>query len=489
MTLSWYLPFIPEKNENIVIQPYKSLSTQEDIQKKFNEIVEHLKAEYSEANYRLLFFPNTLLPCCYIHSKHEKLKVIQESIYNFEASLYFTVIIDSQCGGYCGYNPEFESLSSDIWDSMSMKGLTLDNLIEAIQKLNIQSSSQVNVMFGPTYDYDIKQWTTRASIWVGYTDPTMRHFLLARDESRVEICYVNSRAFPVQYWSMTSNLLTRYSDTDKTLRHKWGREIGIRCNVFEDHFRDGSLGPSIKSMFPDWNVPETWFLTAAHIFEHPEIRFDYSFARQHGEVLNYMDKHVGRLISVNRQQQLAVVKKNSYNTNDLKVKVTSNFYIPCNCGLGIDDFDKVGWERDIYKSGATTGLTKGTLSSWGVTINPSYGENNPGRLTPFIIVRRKDIKFSEEGDSGSTVFFVNDHNEAEVIGILEGYWKHHLQWQLSAVTPFNLEELKEWIMELNDTTVRNDNTSLDSEIDDFQERVDPSNENHHIATCWGCRIN
>lgn len=470
------------------------MTTQEDIQTKFNEIVEHLKAEYSEANYHLLFFPDTLLPCCYIHTKHEKLKVIQESIDNLRASLYFTVIIDSQCGGYCGYNPEFESLSSNIWDSMSFEGLTLDTLNEAIQKLNIQSSSEVNVMFGPTYDYNIKQWTSHASIWVGYTDPIMRHFLLVRDESRVEICYVNSRAFPVQYWSMTSNLLTRYSDTEKTLRHKWGREIGIRCNVFEDHFRDGSLGPSIKSMFPHWNVPKTWFLTAAHIFEYPQRSKRYYFAQQHREVLNYMDEHVGRLISVNKVRQLAVVEM-ICNRNDSKVKVNSNSYninpnsyISCNRGLGTLEQMK-GWEREIYKSGATTGLTNGTLSSWGRTINPSYDENNPGAKSPFIIVRKKDIKFSEEGDSGSTVFFVNDQNKAEVIGIVEGYWKHHLQWELSAVTPFYLEELEEWIMELNDTTARNDNTSLVSEIDDSQERVDPSNENHHLATGWGCRIN
>jgi hypothetical protein len=501
MTLSWYLPFISEKTENIVIQSTEILTTHEDIQTKFNEFIEYLKAEYSEANYRLLFFPDTLLPCCYIHSKREKLKVIQESIDNFQASLYFAVIIDSQCGGYCGYNPEFESLSSDIWDSMSMEGLMLDTLNEAIQELNIQSSSEVNVMFGPTYDYKIKQWTTRASIWVGYTDPIMRHFLLARDESRVEVCYVNCIAFPVQYWSMTTHLLASYPDTAKISRRGWEKEIGIRIKLPEDLNGKpcsscGSLGPSIKSMFPDWNVPKTWFLTAAHIFEYPETKFDYSFALQHREVLNCMDKHVGRLISVNKVQQLAVVEVYSCNINDLKVKVTSNSYIPCNRGLGIHDFDILeqtkGWESEIYKSGATTGLTNGTLSSWGVRVNPN-DKNTPGAKSPFIIVRKKDIKFSEEGDSGSTVFFVNDNNEAVVIGILEGYWDFHFKWHLSAVTPFFLEDFKKWIMELlNDTILINENTSLDSEIDDSQESVDPSKENHHIgenAIGWGCRIN
>ena len=34
-------------------------------------------------------------------------------------------------------------------------------------------------------------------------------------------------------------------------------------------------------------------------------------------------------------------------------------------------------------------------------------------------------------------------------------------------------------MELNDTIVRNENTSLDSEIDDSQEREDHIKENHH----------
>ncbi len=351
----------------------------------------------------------------------------------------------------------------------------------------------MNVMFGPTYelDYDAKQWTNRASIWVGYTDPIMRHFLLARDESRVEVCYVNSIAFPVQYWSMTTHLLTRYSDTEITLRHKWESEIGIKCNVSEGHIRKGSLGPSINSMFPDWNVPKTWFLIAAHIFEHPETKFDYSFALQHREVLNCMDKHVGRLISVNKVQQLAVVEVYSCNINDLKVKVTSNSYIPCNRGLGIDDFDILGqkkaWDREIYKSGATTGLTNGTLSSWGVRVNPN-DENNPGAKSPFIIVRKKNIKFSEEGDSGSTVFFVNDNNEAVVIGILEGYWDYHFKWHLSAVTPFFLEDFKKWIMDLNDTILRNENTSLDSEIDDSQESVDPSQIGEN-AIGWGCRIN
>jgi hypothetical protein len=249
-------------------------------------------------------------------------------------------------------------------------------------------------------------------------------------------------------------------------------------------------------MFPVWNVPETWFLTAAHNFEYPQGSENYSFALQHRGVLNYLDKHVGKLIGVNKVHKLAVVEMNSCKINDLKeVKITYNSYIPCIRGLGIDDFDILGqtkgWNREIYKSGATTGLTNGTLSSWGVTVNPSYDDNGPGKMSEFIIVRKKNIKFSEEGDSGSTVFFVNDNNKAVVIGIVEGYWKHHLQWELSAVTPFKLG-LKDWIMELNDTIVRNENASLVSEIDDSPEHVDPSKENHHIgenAIGWGCRIN
>jgi hypothetical protein len=207
-----------------------------------------------------------------------------------------------------------------------------------------------------------------------------------------------------------------------------------------------------------------------------------------------MDDHVGKLIGVNKEQQLAVVEINSCkkNVNDLKkVKVTSNSYIPCNCGLGIVDFDKVGWERDIYKSGATTGLTSGTLSSWGVRVNPN-DENTPGAKSPFIIVRKNNIKFSEEGDSGSTVFFVNDNNEAVVIGILEGYWDYHFKLHLSAVTPFFLDDFKKWIMDLNDTILRNENTSSVSEIDDSPEPVDSSTENHHTgenAIGCGCRIN
>jgi len=55
---------------------------------------------------------------------------------------------------------------------------------------------------------------------------------------------------------------------------------------------------------------------------------------------------------------------------------------------------KKGWEREIYKSGATTGLTSGTLSSCGHTINL----NNLGAKSPLIIVRNNNIKFSEEGD-------------------------------------------------------------------------------------------
>jgi hypothetical protein len=295
---------------------------------------------------------------------------------------------------------------------------------------------------------------------------------------------------------MTTHLLASYPDTAKISRRGWEKEIGIRIKLPEDLNGKpcsscGSLGPSIKSMFPDWNVPKTWFLTAAHIFEYPETKFDYSFALQHREVLNCMDKHVGRLISVNKVQQLAVVEVYSCNINDLKVKVTSNSYIPCNRGLGIHDFDILeqtkGWESEIYKSGATTGLTNGTLSSWGVRVNPN-DENNPGAKSPFIIVRKKNIKFSEEGDSGSTVFFVNDNNEAVVIGILEGYWDYHFKWHLSAVTPFFLEDFKKWIMDLNDTILRNENTSLDSEIDDSQESVDPSQIGEN-AIGWGCRIN
>lgn len=45
------------------------------------------------------------------------------------------------------------------------------------------------------------------------------------------------------------------------------------------------------------------------------------------------------------------------------------------------------------------------------------------------------------------------------------------------MTPFFPTELKEWIMEL-----RNDNASLDSEIDDFQE---PSNR-ENVTNCGCC---
>ena len=439
---------------------------EEDIKIKFNEIVEYLKADYPEVNYQLLYFPDTLLPCCYIHSKHEQLKVIQGSINNFQASLYFTVIIDSQCDGYCGYNPEFESLTSDIWDSMSIEGLTLDTLNEAIQKLNIQSSSEVNVMFGPTYDYDIKQWSSRASIWVGYIDPIMRHFLLIRDESRVEECSVNSRVFPVQYWSMTTHLLTRHSDTEETSRHWWEKEIGMNSIVSIDsdsrkpHFRKGSLGPSIKSMFPDFNVPKTWFLTAAHIFEHHKTKFDYSYALQHLEVLNYRDHQVGKLIGVNNDQQFAVIDMDDAND---KIKISDNWYIPFIGALGKDYFDLVGSNRDIYKSGATSGLTTGTLSSWGKKVIPRDEYTpQPGTYNDLIIVRKLNTKFSEKGDSGASVFFINNEDKAVVIGIVEAYWKFHGNWELSAVTPFCLQSLKDWITELNNNMLNNTNTSLSS---------------------------
>lgn len=39
------------------------------------------------------------------------------------------------------------------------------------------------------------------------------------------------------------------------------------------------------------------------------------------------------------------------------------------------------------------------LSSWGVTVNPSYDKNTPGAKSPFIIVRKQSNKFSEKGDS------------------------------------------------------------------------------------------
>jgi len=286
---------------------------------------------------------------------------------------------------------------------------------------------------------------------------------------------------------MTTHSLTRYPDTVNTLRRSWEKEIGIRCNVSEvlsvPHSRGGSLGPSINSMFPDWNVPKTWFLTAAHIFEYPETKFNYSFALEHREVQNYVDDHVGKLIGVNKEQQLAVVEINSckINLNDLKkVKVTYNSYIPCIRGLGIDDFDIVRWDREIYKSGATTGLTSGTLSSWGVRVNPSC-ENGPEAKSPFIIVRKDKFNFSEEGDSGGSVFFINNYNEATILGILEEYWDYHFKWHLSAVTPFFLKELKEWIMEL-----RNDNASLGSDIDDFLERFEPSDREN--VTNSGCCI-
>jgi len=480
MTLSWYFPFIPEETENVVIQPTESLTTQIFVEIKFNEIVDHLKAEYPDANYRLLYFPDTLLPCCYIHSRHEKLKAIQESIDNYQASLYFTVIIDSQCGGYCGYNPEFESLTSDIWDSMSFEGLMLDTLYGAIQQMNIQSSSEVNVMFGPTYDYNIKQWTSRASIWIGYTDPIMRQFLLTRDESRVEECYVNSTTFPVQYWSMTSLLLTRYSDTEDTLRHKWESEIGIKCNVSDGHIRKGSLGPSIKSMFPDWNVPETWFLTAAHNFEYPKQSGNHSFALQHHKVQNLSGTDIGELIGVRHDLKLAVVEIDSKSNNCYSIKITDQLYIPCTHALEISESDEIPWNEYIYKSGATSGLTSGMLSSWGVTLNPNVKEGWGGWYMdqmwanvssffaphPYIVVRKNKGSFSEKGDSGSSVFFINDQmTESTVIGILEGVLEPHISWPLSVVTPFSLEKLKKWTEELNSIrlnfTVINDITNID----------------------------
>ena len=208
-------------------------------------------------------------------------------------------------------------------------------------------------------------------------------------------------------------------------------------------------------MFPDWDVPNTWFLTAAHNFEHHKIKFDYSFALQHPQVLNYYDHPIGSLIGVKKDLLLAIVEMNSFNRNDLKV--TSNTYISCIRASGIDDFDIVTWKikRDIYKSGAITGLTTGTLSSWGAEVNPSYYYITPGHWKPFIIVRKCNNKFSKEGDSGGSVFFINDNNEATIIGVVEGYWKFHPFWKLSAVTPYDLQKLRQWIEDLNDTSVSN----------------------------------
>ena len=79
-----------------------------------------------------------------------------------------------------------------------------------------------------------------------------------------------------------------------------------------------------------------------------------------------------------------------------------------------------------------------------------------------IIVRKLNTKFSEKGDSGASVFFINKEGQAVVIGIVEAYWKFHGNWELSAVTPFCLQSLKDWITELNNNMLNNTNTSLSS---------------------------
>ena len=331
----------------------------------------------------------------------------------------------------------------------------------------------VFVMFGHRYDAASGAWDDSVAIWVCFEDPVRRYFQTSKSERR----QVSYKGIPVHYFSANSSFLS--NETFKTLTFKeieattegqldnWKEEaedfqyscgMGYAVERENGDRYSGTIGPNLKS-FPsnfekELNIkPDNYYFVSRHVVDKANTRNCY--------IYDLNRNRIGRLFAVHKFLDVAIIELYWEHTPDVKINVAHD-------RLEVRDFISFATHQsndqrhislgdltslNIFKSGQTTGVTKGHIYSWGIHVGTRYKPNEkeysahideqialaepPTINKQFYIyaIGNNGVNFADKGDSGSPVVAIQDDNSAKFIGIVEAVTDLYVNVRFCVILP------------------------------------------------------
>jgi hypothetical protein len=343
------------------------------------------------------------------------------------------------------------------------------------------------VLFGHYYNYEQEKWENKVTIWICFQNPIRRHFLINKNERRIE-SYLD---IPVQYFSASFSYEKEIiiNETHSGHYDRWSNTVPLSVGMgFKIAFENGksykaTIGPAVSTVFPnDTNIPTNWFFTVSHIFMDDDIGI--ACADGHA-ILNCNEQVIGKLIAVHSFSDWAIIEISNTITIMSEVKIDQNDnrlaidgsieFLSC----PFDNEENFKCPKTVFKSGSTTAVTKGNIYSWGVALNKTLFEKpiEDTLLTKHaIFVQRFNFGssstlgsnyFTTNGDSGSPVIAIygeDNEDKAMLIGIVKGLLNIHTEKILTVVNPINYQTLRDFVttVKINNVNDSNINTEFDA---------------------------
>lgn len=390
------------------------------VQNEFELVSAALQCKTSVSSCSLVFDALEGNPVCLIRVSSTEIMGECIDIAKNTKAMHISVIvaIDAALAHEC--DEEFSTFDEGLWDQLDWTVLMEKNQDLTLILNSFEFHSHATVMFGPRYDYETKNWTSEVSIWVCMRDFTWKSFLNKKREFRT----TDHSGLYVHYWVLDLNEQVRLSSqNDVKAWHKFdGQKIMPGCLFLLDINNPdvnpmGTIGPSLHTLFPEKLYPLNWFLTCSHTF-FGSIG-DYEFRAIIGEnnllcaeepflpigkLVHYFDKLDLAVVSIDTNYNYKVKLSN---TTSMDVPALEYLQEPVTATL-LNEYKK----RYVYKSGGTTGVTRGTVVTYGMECGGigRYGKFKRAhymyvQAKPEVLVSFYTPKFSDSGDSGGPVFF------------------------------------------------------------------------------------
>mmetsp|Transcript_15004 Transcript_15004/g.13552 ORF Transcript_15004/g.13552 Transcript_15004/m.13552 type:complete len:369 (+) Transcript_15004:105-1211(+) len=214
-----------------------------------------------------------------------------------------------------------------------------------------------------------------------------------------------------------------------------GMGFGVCITSDRLTMRFGTIGPSVKSIYPLNEIPDNWFFTSAEIFRTENGNYlDESY------VFDSRNNMIGSLISVNNVIGWAIIEiYRGICSPNVKISI-NGASLPI---IGTIHFDTViysdfNWPN-VFKSGSASGITKGKIFSWGQHINkkefPMHISDNVVKPNEILIQRvNSSESFAISGDIGAPLFFLKD-NSAVCAGLVTASLLIHENLKLTVISP------------------------------------------------------
>ena len=430
---------------------------QESFQSLKDYVYSVLKGQVSRC--QLLYEPSEYKPYCYLFlSRYSRMnpnavwtKMKSDTAPTTEYP--FSVIIESDDNLFLGENPEFNTFDKNEVEDLdwtTVPGGVDVNAPDFFDELT-DSFEDTIVMFGHCYNYLRRRWDSSIAIWLCFEDPIKRYFLATAFERRDK----SYKGIPIHYFSANFSVLSNKvypkikiddiaesgnshtPDDWSSITHapdgnlSCGMGFLVRKAKCERGYFTGSLGPQVQLFDPTQN-PNLFFVSK-HVFNEAADTFIYSRCDN--------PKEIGHITTVHKFLDVAIVELTCGYTADVKINAVNdrlvvNDFIPFSDRPHKQSFKKSDWRSlSIFKSGQTTGITKGHIYSWGCRVgkNPKFSskkyeiaieekiEANPNAYhhkDHYIFIVGKG--FVSRGDSGGPVVAIEQESgTAKFVGIVE----------------------------------------------------------------------